>query len=135
MKAENGFLEELRKSCELQKVNFEEVKKGIDEIIGEDQILKFYITSGPSPKFKKTILDTFILTESYLCDYEILTEGHNYYLFPLKSLLIIKEATEGDYVYAYFSYASGSSLVMPERKEKRKELRGFVAEIKKIAWK
>ncbi|NQE46569.1 hypothetical protein C5S31_11165, partial [ANME-1 cluster archaeon GoMg2] len=64
MKAEKGFLEELRKSCELQKVNFEEVKRGIEEIVGEDQILNFYIL-GPVPKFKKTILDIIILTKSY----------------------------------------------------------------------
>ena len=134
MKAENGFLEELRKSCELQKVNFEEVKRGIEEIVGEDQILNFYITLGPVPKFKKTILDIIILTKSYLCDYVLSTEGHIYYLFPLKSLLIVKEDTEGDYVSAYLYYTSESYIVMPERKEKRKELREFVVEIRKIAW-
>ncbi len=92
----NSFSLDLSTKCRevgIESASLAQIEAEINQHVQINTLTSYYIATGPMPGFAQTKLDVFLLTESFIYNYEVTTEGHDrWFTLPLTSISFIAES-------------------------------------------
>lgn len=126
------LFQELEILCKVAGLDFE--KRELSEFIGPDEVIDYYIAQGPFPDFPDTVFDVYVLTDKYLCDFEMRQQGSLHHVLPLSRINEIAESFSGkekDFLSVEFRIAGfGGGLVLQGKLGNKEHLRRFSSRVK-----
>ena len=117
------LIREVETVCKVIKSKFDKINSELLECIGEDEVVDYCIMVGPTPDYPDLVLDIMILTNDYICDFDLREDGSRLHIQPLRSILRISEEYvqgEEDYINTIFKIGGTSGGL--ETQVKRDEL-------------
>ncbi len=110
--------------------------KEIRELIKLDALTTYYIATQPLPGFPRTKLDLFLLTESFIYNYEITEDNDIWSIVPLSNISHMRESrwSTDDYWALNILVKSSSdqqgALVVIDKLDNRAKLRKFLGALR-----
>jgi hypothetical protein len=130
----HSLLEPVREACSVTHVNFKEVKRLLENTVGTDTIIDYYISTGPFPLRKDVLLDIFILSPLCLYNLDIRRSVHLCHRLFLDQVALIEENSErgkeGERYIVHYIYAGTRELIVREKASNRDSAEKFCSKIK-----
>lgn len=129
-----SLLEDVREICRTRRVSFKEAKKLLENMVGTDTIIDYYISLGPFPLREDVRLDIFILSPSFLYNLDIRRSVSLCHRLFLPHLMLIEErperTKERGYYIVYHFFAGTHELMLREKTTMRDKAEKFCSKIK-----
>jgi hypothetical protein len=106
--------------CKDSVLDSTKVSQELSEFIGNDEVLEYYILSGPFPIFPDTMFEIVMLSKKCLYDFEIKEQGALRHVLPLSQIIQISEEFGGEeaekYITVHFRVSAlGTGLVFQSK--------------------
>ena len=129
-----SVLEAVKEACRSSRVGFKEAKKLLENLVGTDTIIDYYLSIGPFPRRQDVRLDIFILSPSCLYNLDIRRSVSLCHRLFLNQLMLIEETPErtkdGEYYVVCCFYTGTHELMLREKITMRDDVEKFCSKIK-----
>lgn len=130
MDIKENLASDLKISCNIANVDFEEIRNGLAKFLGEEVISDYFIAQGPTPHFPDTLFDVFVLSEKCLYDYEIRKKGSLEHFLILSQIDQISEAHTGEDHLEVEFYSGGATLILTEKLQRLHDIQDFLSKVR-----
>lgn len=130
MSVRESLFSELQTLCKDARIAFIKTQQELSEFIGNEELIGYCVTKGPSPGLPDTIFDIFLLGNKNLYDYEMQQQGALHHILPLRTISGITEDFEEQedekYLSVHFRAAElGTGLILQGKLADKKGIRKF----------
>lgn len=135
MNMNEKLFDKLQALCKTTDINSERAGRELSEFIGDDKVADWLITQGPHPSFPETLFEVWVVSKTFLYDYEVRKLGSLQHIIPMSKIIGISENFEQrepeNYLTVFFKTAGlGTGLVLQGKLKDNKIIRGFIKAVK-----